>query len=135
MKILLKVFVVWKPEKLFICILVAGHGDDSILLFQNPPLGPLSRPQDLHVQKIIGTLWTNFASIGNPTVNGTLGFRWTPVTPNQPLRYLSLTTSPTMQPVDKLVLDFWKSLPVKLNKQLYPRRFRQDYGDATCYNP
>ncbi|XP_063867418.1 cholinesterase 1-like [Scylla paramamosain] len=118
---------------------IAGHGDDVQYLFQSPPpLGPLSRPQDVQVQDIITTLWTNFAYTGNPTVNGTLGFRWTPVTPEQPLRYLSITTTPTMQSVDKRIQDFWNSVPTKTTKLLYPERFFQceeGYGTSQPFGP
>ncbi|XP_063841233.1 cholinesterase 2-like isoform X2 [Scylla paramamosain] len=101
-----------------------GHGDENRYLFNTPPpLGPLTHPQDLHVRDIMTTLWTNFARTGNPTVNGTLGFRWAPVTPSQPVRFLSITTNPTMQSVDERKRDFWNSLPVKDSKLLYPERF------------
>ncbi|KAK8391306.1 hypothetical protein O3P69_017135 [Scylla paramamosain] len=83
---------------------VAGHGDDMMYLSQaSPHPVPMHRRQDLHMQDILVTLWTNFASTGNPTINGTLGFRWTPVTPKRPLSYLSLTVTPNMQKVDRVV--------------------------------
>lgn len=105
---------------------MAGHGDDMIYLAQGSPhLVQIHRRQDLHMQDIIVTLWTNFASTGNPTINGTLGFRWTPLTPKRPLSYLSLTITPNMQQVDPVNQDFWNSLPTKITKVLYPERFRQ----------
>ncbi|KAK8391303.1 hypothetical protein O3P69_017135 [Scylla paramamosain] len=83
---------------------MAGHGDDLMYLSQGSPQPvPVYRRQDLHMQDILVTLWTNFASTGNPTINGTLGFRWTPVTPKRPLSYLSLTVTPNMQKVDRVV--------------------------------
>ncbi|XP_045127764.1 esterase FE4-like [Portunus trituberculatus] len=106
---------------------MAGHGDDILYLFQFPEfLEPLHRPQDLHVQETFLTLWTNFASTGNPTINGDLGFRWAPVTPSDPLRYLSITTTPTMQQADRSLLNFWNSLPTETTKLLYPELFLQD---------
>ncbi|KAK8391609.1 hypothetical protein O3P69_017266 [Scylla paramamosain] len=106
---------------------MTGHGDEMRYIFQFPEfLEPLHRPQDLHVQEIFLTLWTNFASTGNPTINGTLGFRWTPVTPYDPLRYLSITTTPSMQQADRSVLNFWNSLPTETTKLLYPELFLQN---------
>ncbi|XP_045127765.1 juvenile hormone esterase-like [Portunus trituberculatus] len=106
---------------------MAGHGDDILYMFQFPEfLEPLHRPQDLHVQETFLTLWTNFASTGNPTINGDLGFRWAPVTPSDPLRYLSITTTPTMQQADRSLLNFWNCLPTKTTKLLYPELFLQD---------
>ncbi|XP_050695281.1 cholinesterase 1-like isoform X1 [Eriocheir sinensis] len=108
---------------------MAGHADDMLYLFQLPPekaaLTP-KRPQDLHMQEILVDLWTNFASTGNPTINGTLGFRWPALTPGKPLQYLSLTTTPTMWPLECMNQDFWNSLPTKNNKMLYPERFLED---------
>ena len=52
-------------KRYFLFILAVGHGDDAQYLFQSPPpLSPLSRQQDVHVQDIITTLWTNFAYTG-----------------------------------------------------------------------
>lgn len=115
---------------------MAGHGDDLLFLFYFPPIGPLKRLQDLHVQEILVNLFTNFASTGNPTINGTLGFRWTPVDRQGPLHYLSITATPKMQMVDKQLREFWTSMPTKINKVLYPERFQAnplvpDYCSAT----
>ncbi|KAK8392521.1 hypothetical protein O3P69_014716 [Scylla paramamosain] len=116
---------------------LAGHGDDNRYLFNfPPPLGPLTRPQDLHVRDIMVTLWTNFAHTGNPTVNGTLGFRWTPVSPKKPVKFLSITTNPTMQCIDEQKRDFWNSLPTENSKILYPEHFLLDScAPAETLNP
>ncbi|XP_045614328.2 venom carboxylesterase-6 [Procambarus clarkii] len=102
-----------------------GHMDDIQYLFNTAPtiLSPLQRPSDLFMRDIILTLWTNFAAHGNPTPDGSLGFRWWPTTRSHQW-YLALTTSPTMV-VDNLVqvLEFWKNIPTKQNKLLYPERF------------
>ncbi|KAK8391506.1 hypothetical protein O3P69_017223 [Scylla paramamosain] len=106
---------------------MVGHGDDMIYLFDFPAMGSLKRLQDLQVQEILVDLFTNFAFTGNPTANGTLGFRWTPIEPEGPLRYLSITTIPTMQTVDRQHREFWTSMPTKINKVLYPERFLEDF--------
>ncbi|MPC81568.1 hypothetical protein E2C01_076193 [Portunus trituberculatus] len=44
---------------------MAGHGDDIRYLLQLPDLiEPWHRVQDLYMQEILVTLWTNFASTG-----------------------------------------------------------------------
>ncbi|XP_050695279.1 cholinesterase 1-like isoform X2 [Eriocheir sinensis] len=112
---------------------MAGHGDDLLYLFQLPPekaaLTP-RRPQDLHMQEILVNLWTNFASTGNPTIKGSMGFRWSAVKYGRPLQYLSLTTTPTMRTLNAKNQDFWNSLPTKNNKMLYPERFLEDYNPS-----
>lgn len=97
---------------------MAGHGDDNVILFTH-----LSRPQDLFIQQLLGTLWANFAKTGNPTVNGNLGFRWDPVSSKGPLKYLAITNSPVMKTVEDTKRKFWNSLPTKGNKILYPEYF------------
>lgn len=48
-----------------VCVSVAGHGDDIRYLLQLPDdTEPWHRVQDLHMQDILVTLWTNFASTG-----------------------------------------------------------------------
>ncbi|XP_045128051.1 esterase FE4-like isoform X2 [Portunus trituberculatus] len=110
---------------------MAGHGDDIRYLLQLPDLiEPWHRVQDLYMQEILVTLWTNFASTGNPTINGTLGFRWTPVAHNKQSYYLSLTTTPSMQPVNSKILEFWNCLPTSTSKQLYPELFLPNSNKA-----
>ncbi|XP_042209759.1 venom carboxylesterase-6-like isoform X1 [Homarus americanus] len=102
-----------------------GHADDLQYLFNVLPniYPPLERPADLFMRQIMVTLWTNFAATGNPTPDGSLGFRWWPTTQSRQW-YLALTTSPTM--TDDLPdkdLEFWNNMPTKKNKLLYPERF------------
>ncbi|XP_050727486.1 esterase E4-like isoform X2 [Eriocheir sinensis] len=104
------------------------HGDDLFYLFpagpilMPPPDGPqdLQRPDDLAVRDIISKLWTNFAATGDPTPDDSLGFKWEPSTADN-LHYLSLTTSPSMQPDSrKEALKFYNSLPIPENLILHP---------------
>ncbi|XP_071527813.1 uncharacterized protein [Panulirus ornatus] len=109
-----------------------GHADDLQYVFNaKPSLRPrLRQPDDLLVSQLMLTLWTNFADTGNPTPDGSLGFRWWPTTESRQW-YLALTTSPTMKndtPTPQ-VLEFWKNLPTKKNMLLYPELFLKN---RTC---
>ncbi|XP_071523453.1 venom carboxylesterase-6-like [Panulirus ornatus] len=114
-----------------------SHGDDIQYLFDMLPdiLQPLEHPADLRVRDIMLTLWINFAATGNPTPDGSLGFKWWPTSESHQ-QYLALTTSPTMKddnPVQHM--EFWKSLPTKNSKLLYPKRFlnKKTYLNAGYY--
>ncbi|XP_071528390.1 pyrethroid hydrolase Ces2a-like [Panulirus ornatus] len=102
-----------------------AHSDDIQYLFDPWHAYPqqLERPADIFVREVMLTLWTNFAATGNPTPDGSLGFRWWPTTESHQW-YLALTTSPTMKddtPVEEL--EFWRNMPTKMNKLLFPERF------------
>ncbi|XP_071528395.1 venom carboxylesterase-6-like isoform X3 [Panulirus ornatus] len=109
-----------------------AHGDDVQYLFHTLPVimaTPLHHPADLFLRHVLLALWTNFATTGNPTPDGSLGFRWWPTTESHQW-YLALTTTPTMKddtPVE--VTEFWRNLPTKMNKLLYPERFMEN---GTC---
>ncbi|XP_050727496.1 esterase E4-like [Eriocheir sinensis] len=109
-----------------------NHGDDLFYLFTPGPLlglpseppQSLQRPDDLAVSDIMTTLWTNFATTGNPTPDDSLGFKWEPSTADN-LHYLSLTPSPSMQPDNrKEVRKFHNSLPTTKNLILHPHLVR-----------
>lgn len=62
----------------------------------------------------------------NPTINGTLGFSWTPLVPQGPLRYLSLSSSPTMQPIDSQVMADHHPVPLERSHsstELGPKKY------------
>lgn len=111
-----------------------GHADDLQYLFGGDGVGldPMEDPADLFMRHIILTLWFNFAATGNPTPDGSLGFRWWPTSQSHPW-YLALTTSPVMK--DNVLiqeLEFWKNLPTKMNLLLYPENFLKN---GTCPAP
>ncbi|XP_042210261.1 venom carboxylesterase-6-like [Homarus americanus] len=116
-----------------------SHGDDLLYIFNitiNNITMSLGRPADLFLRDVMLTLWTNFAATGNPTPDGSLGFRWWPTTQSRQW-YLALTTSPTMRDdLPDKALEFWKNMPTKRNKLLYPERFTKNEtsGSLTCTN-
>nr|XP_053655595.1 LOW QUALITY PROTEIN: juvenile hormone esterase-like [Cherax quadricarinatus] len=104
-----------------------SHGDDLQYLFEGAASLPtLDTPEDLQLRELMVSLWTNFASMGNPTPNNSLGVLWQPVTPTN-ISTLALITTPAMIPLNAEVLEFWKSLPTKENQMLYPERFRKPW--------
>ncbi|XP_045594339.2 carboxylic ester hydrolase [Procambarus clarkii] len=98
-----------------------SHTDELFYLFSGGPLwAPLERDEDLKLRNIITTLWTNFATTGNPTPDDSLGFTWDPITDND-FRHLALTPSPAMQDdYRQETREFWSSLPLKQNLILHP---------------
>ncbi|KAK3886908.1 hypothetical protein Pcinc_008964 [Petrolisthes cinctipes] len=112
-----------------------SHGDDLFYLFDGLlPHATLTHPEDLFVRHVITQLWTNFATTGNPTQYGSLGFRWTPQTPykwsDQPSSpYLSISTTPGMKSPTTAEIqnqEFWRRFPTKSNKILFPELFLEE---------
>ncbi|XP_063600828.1 juvenile hormone esterase-like [Penaeus indicus] len=101
-----------------------GHADDLLYLFSDLEGNKtLKQDEDLFVSRIMVELWTNFATVGNPTPDLSLGFKWNPTSfPTD--SYLSITSSPTMKTFeDCQIREFWKNMPTKNNKMLYRERF------------
>nr|XP_027216595.1 cholinesterase 1-like [Penaeus vannamei]XP_027216596.1 cholinesterase 1-like [Penaeus vannamei] len=104
-----------------------GDSDDLQYLFSFDKLNvSLTKEEDLFVSRIMVDLWTNFAATGNPTPDLSLGFKWTP-TEASSLSYLGITSAPAMKVYDREQdIEFWRNLPRKMNKLLYPDRFSQN---------
>ncbi|KAK3885550.1 hypothetical protein Pcinc_010291 [Petrolisthes cinctipes] len=109
-----------------------SHGEDLLYLFDGV-LSPakLTKPMDIFVRNVITQLWANFAATGNPTINGTLGFRWTRKTDHlcNFSSYLNISTTPGMKTEttsDKETRMFWRHFPTKNNKILYPYFFQPE---------
>ncbi|ROT68618.1 JHE-like carboxylesterase 1 [Penaeus vannamei] len=102
-----------------------GHMDDIQYLFYNTTdFQPLQRDADVFVSRIMATLWANFAKTGHPTPDQSLGFRWSPASESD-LRHLAINTTPKMiKSPFILKREFWKNLPIKNNKLLYPELFQ-----------
>lgn len=96
-------------------------------------LPPVSRPDDVLLSDIFLSLWTNFAATGNPTPDLELGFKWRPMTSESDFSFLSLTPTPEMKEDHREKnREFWRNLPLKYNKMLYPERFQTTA--ETCNN-
>ncbi|XP_047495001.1 venom carboxylesterase-6-like [Penaeus chinensis] len=101
-----------------------GHGDDLQYLFSSM-LGnkTMTNNEDLFVRRIMLDLWVNFASTGNPTPDLSLGFKWTPMSHPRDSQ-LAINLIPFMKDFSyHQVYDFWRNMPTKKNKLLYPKRF------------
>ncbi|XP_042856542.1 juvenile hormone esterase-like isoform X2 [Penaeus japonicus] len=101
-----------------------GHTDDIQYLFSQEKFHmKLQRDEDLFVSRIMVDLWTNFATTGHPTPDLSLGFSWIPTSFLKD-SYLAITSSPDMKKLKNCkVRKFWKNMPMKNNKLLYPERF------------
>ncbi|XP_042869255.1 cholinesterase-like [Penaeus japonicus] len=98
------------------------HGDDLQYLFYKKNQS-LTKGEDLFVSRIMVDLWTNFAASGHPTPDLALGFKWEPMTSAEE-SYLAITSSPSMEAFEnQQVQEFWRNMPMKTNKLLYPDRF------------
>lgn len=108
-----------------------SHGDDLFYLFRGGPLlqpfePPSDNPtditaeKDLRLREAMLSLWTNFATTGNPTPDDSLGFRWRSTTPND-FSFLVLSPKPRMtRDTRQEARDFANSLPTELNRLLHP---------------
>ncbi|XP_042892944.1 juvenile hormone esterase-like [Penaeus japonicus] len=102
-----------------------SHEDDLFYLFEGGPMfAPLEDEDDLRVRDIMTTLWTNFATKGDPTPDDSLGFKWEPMTDGK-LNHLAITLTPTMEnDTREEARDFWFSLPMKQNLILHPEKVK-----------
>ncbi|CAL4061455.1 unnamed protein product, partial [Meganyctiphanes norvegica] len=89
------------------------HGDDLMFLFTTDITNrTLMRPDDIKMREIMVKLWTNFAKHGDPTPDGTLGFKWSPVSLLSQRQQLVLKPEPYMEINDRCKdFEFWQSLP------------------------
>ncbi|XP_050727488.1 venom carboxylesterase-6-like isoform X4 [Eriocheir sinensis] len=113
------------------------HLDDLIYLFADGTLfgslvpNGLTDPEDTRMREMMLKLWTNFAILGNPTPDDSLGFKWEPSTADN-LHYLSLTPSPSMQPDNREeARKFFNSLPMTANLILHPHLVADHTGDTS----
>lgn len=99
-----------------------SHGDDLAYFFEGGYFQPLDKEEDLKVRDIMTTMWTNFATYGDPTPDDSLGFKWEPLTTeNYP--HLNINLSPTMEEDSRTeIREFWESLPLMQNLLLHPER-------------
>lgn len=96
------------------------HGDDIQYFFDGVSgFSPLETREDRSLGKIMVTLWTNFATYGNPTPDNSLGFQWDTYTlPNR--RQLELKQSPNISlNYCNKTCGFWHSLSFGWNKYLF----------------
>ncbi|XP_064098465.1 LOW QUALITY PROTEIN: juvenile hormone esterase-like [Macrobrachium nipponense] len=113
-----------------------AHGDDLYYLFRGGPLlqpfePPSDNPtditaeKDLRLREAMLSLWTNFATTGNPTPDDSLEFRWHATDPND-FSFLKLLPRPRMTcDVREKERDFANSLPTELNRLLHPDLIRE----------
>ncbi|XP_072930418.1 juvenile hormone esterase-like isoform X2 [Epargyreus clarus] len=98
------------------------HADELMHLF---PIRFLTKPtsdKDLEVSKLIVTLWTNFATSGDPNEPEQLPFKWVAASSN--LEYLEIGSQPAMQRHLAARSRIWGDLPLWHNVRR--RRFSDE---------
>ncbi|NP_001124351.1 beta-esterase 2 precursor [Bombyx mori] len=88
------------------------HADDLMHLF---PIHFLSQPfseRDIEFSKYLITLWTNFATSGNPNKPNNIPTVWKPVTSREKMEYLDIGLKSRMKEGLATRSRFWGSLPL-----------------------
>ncbi|XP_064089784.1 venom carboxylesterase-6-like [Macrobrachium nipponense] len=99
-----------------------SHGDDLSYFFDGGYFKPLEKEEDLKVRDIMTTLWTNFATYGDPTPDDSLGFKWEPLAKDS-YHHLNINLSPTMEDDSRAeIREFWETLPLMQNLLLHPEK-------------
>ncbi|XP_050443567.1 uncharacterized protein LOC126847405 [Adelges cooleyi] len=108
------------------------HGDELNSLFKGDALNPKDlNEQDTKVSRLMINIWTRFATIREPTIDGTeSGPLWPVFNAHQDtlLRVASDKPILTRNPALKDMYDFWKSLP--LLRRLNISDKSKIYGDS-----
>ncbi|XP_053624846.1 juvenile hormone esterase [Plodia interpunctella] len=94
-------------EKIGVC-----HADDLMYLFPIHFLLKKPSQEDVEMSKLIITLWTNFATSGNPNKPKKIPFKWEPATSGQKMEYLQIDKKPTMKQNLGSRSRFWAGLPL-----------------------
>ncbi|XP_035435441.2 juvenile hormone esterase [Spodoptera frugiperda] len=100
------------------------HADDLMHLF---PIGFLTNPispEDLKMSETIVTLWTNFATTGNPNKPVPVPFKWETATSGSKMEYLELGLKPQMKKDLAPRSRFWGTLPLWQNMR--SRRYKDE---------
>ncbi|CAH0578154.1 unnamed protein product [Chrysodeixis includens] len=100
------------------------HADELMHLF---PILFLSEPfsqQDIEISETIITLWTNFATTGNPNKPVPVPFKWEPATSAKRMEYLEINKESVMKSDLASRSRFWGTLPMWFNVR--GRKFTDD---------
>ncbi|XP_032527380.2 juvenile hormone esterase-like [Danaus plexippus] len=88
------------------------HADELMYLF---PIEFLKYPftkEDIDMLELIITIWTNFATSGNPNKPLKLPFDWKPATNSQNMEYLDIAKTPEMKQNLAERSRFWSNMPL-----------------------
>ncbi|CAH0703530.1 unnamed protein product [Spodoptera exigua] len=91
------------------------HADDLMHLFPIEFLTNPITPEDLKMSETIVTLWTNFATTGNPNKPVPVPFKWETATSGRNMEYLELGPKPQMKKDLAPRSRFWGTLPLWQN--------------------
>nr|WGO51729.1 putative antennal esterase CXE33 [Ectropis grisescens] len=88
------------------------HADELMHLF---PIYFLSKPfskEDIKFSETIITLWTNFATTGDPNKPVKVPFTWEPASGSETMEYLDISEAPAMKHHLVAQSRFWETLPL-----------------------
>ncbi|KAG6446518.1 venom carboxylesterase-6 [Manduca sexta] len=88
------------------------HADELMHLF---PISFLNKPfseEDIEFSKLLVTLWTNFATSGNPNEPQPVPFKWEPATSGEKMEYLEIKRNSRMSENLATRSRLWFSLPL-----------------------
>ncbi|KAJ0183834.1 hypothetical protein K1T71_000257 [Dendrolimus kikuchii] len=88
------------------------HADELMHLFPIHFLTKEFSSKDVEISELIVTLWTNFATSGNPNKPVKIPFKWEPATSGALLQYLELAGESTMKENWASQARFWGTLPL-----------------------
>ncbi|CAH2103579.1 unnamed protein product [Euphydryas editha] len=102
------------------------HADDLIYLFPIHFLQNKFSPEDNKILDLIITLWTNFATSGNPTIPVEVPFDWQPAANKDNLEYLDIGVKQVMKQGFAKRAKLWSQLPLWHNLKNQSQRFKDE---------
>lgn len=88
------------------------HADELMHLFPIHFLTKEFSRKDIEISKLFVTLWTNFATTGNPNKPNEIPFEWTPTMSRDSLEYLELRDESEMKEDWASKAKYWSKLPL-----------------------
>ncbi|CAH0716182.1 unnamed protein product, partial [Brenthis ino] len=88
------------------------HADELMYLFPIHFLNNKFTPKDNEMLELMVTIWTNFATSGNPNEPVQVPFKWEPATSSHKMEYLDIGEKQTMQQDLASRSRIWGTLPL-----------------------
>ncbi|XP_059062290.1 juvenile hormone esterase-like [Achroia grisella] len=95
------------------------HADDLMYLFPIHFLSKEPSTNDVEMSKLIITMWTNFATSGDPNKPVILPYKWRPVSSGSKMEYLEISSKPKMKENFASHSRFWGTLPLWHNSRTH----------------
>ncbi|XP_031767185.2 juvenile hormone esterase-like [Galleria mellonella] len=95
------------------------HADDLMYLFPIHFLAKEPSTDDIEMSKLIVTMWTNFATSGDPNKPVQIPYKWKPASSGSKMEYLEISSKPKMKEDFASRSRFWGTLPLWHNVRTY----------------